>query len=120
MITPTQGRRFYHASREWFGDGKAVPHEVAEQRAATCLTCSKHVEKPWQEIITGRAAGYVRHQLELKHHLDLHVTREAELHTCDMCQCWLPLKTWLPIERARKITPDWPQFPSNCWLHQNV
>lgn len=121
MISYAQAKRFNTARRDWLGDGVSATPATAQTRANTCLdACPKHVEKPLQELITGSAAGYVRRQLELKTHLNMRVEGEEKLHTCDMCQCWLPLKVWLSIERAREVTPDWQQFPANCWLHNDT
>ena len=118
MIGLAQAKRFYHASVTWFGNGeKHVPHVVAQRRSEGCLACPHHVERPLQELLTGIVGGLVKKQLELKAHLELRVEREAELHTCGLCECYLPLKCWCPLDIARANTPDWQTFPSMCWLH---
>lgn len=110
--------QLYRTFREWIGDGRTVPQSEANERSSTCLDCPKHVIKPVQEIMTSKVAGIVQRQLEMKAAMKLSVDREPELHTCGICECWLPLKVWLPIERAREVTPDWQSFPGNCWLHR--
>lgn len=120
LISYAQAKRFYEARQDWLGEGDAATPEVAQARANTCLACPKHVIKPLQELLTASVAGYVRRQLELKTHLKMRVEHEEELHTCGICECWMPLKVWLNIERARGVTPDWQQFPANCWLHQQT
>jgi hypothetical protein len=69
-----------------------------------------------QELLTGAYAKRVLAQLELKAHLHLTVDGEEELHTCGICECYMPLKVWMPIDRARVVTPDWASFPEWCWL----
>jgi len=116
MISPMQAKRFYQARRAWLGDGAIASQSMAQRRADTCLACSKHVEKPLQELLTSAVANMVHSQLELKNQLEMRVEGEAKLHTCGMCECWMPLKVWLTLERAREVSPDWLHFPDNCWL----
>lgn len=118
MIKVKDAIRFFKLRHSWLGEGGVpVGLEAAQQRADTCLVCPKHEPRKWQEYVTGPVANVVRGQLEIKTGMKLAVANEDKLHTCGICECYLPLKVWVPLELARQHTPDWQNFPSNCWLH---
>ncbi len=109
--------RFFRVRTQWLGDGgQPVPQEVAQLRANTCLLCTRHT-RPVEELLTKPIASIVKRQIEMKSEMHLHVDGEAELHTCGICHCYMPLKVWVPLPIARDNTPDWPAYPVNCWLH---
>lgn len=99
---------------DWLGQGGiTVATEVAQDRADICLKCPKHV-KDWP--VLEHAADAVRHQVELKNHLKLHVHGEKSLHFCAGCGCVLRLKIWLPLNLILPEPEEKAKFDPNCWL----
>lgn len=114
QVTPTQR---ISTLRRWLGGpGRPVEQAEADRRAAVCLACPRH-EALTMEEVTRPLAQVLRRAMELKADMKLRVEGEERLHTCGVCLCWMPTKVWCSLEFAREVTPDWQQFPDNCWLH---
>jgi len=101
---------------EWLGSGGIVVDPItAQDRAGTCLNCPKN-NPGWKapEAI----AAKIKEQLELKNQMNLKVTGERSLGTCDVCLCALRLKAWVPIGQLTKyMTPDqFAEYPAHCWI----
>lgn len=97
----------------WLGDGgQPVPLAQANARAAICFTCPRHGTNrvKWEAL-----SSTVADQLRLKLGLDLHVDRESELHVCGVCDCYLPLKVWTPLEHIL-TSSDTRGLPRECWI----
>lgn len=111
----TQFQRMKATLEEWLGeDGLPSPH--AQTRANTCLACPKHEHAAWEELYKGAVAEPIRRHMEMRSHLMLRVEGESELHLCGLCRCVMKLKVHVPLDVARRNTPDWHNFPDNCWL----
>lgn len=107
--------------KDWLGDGAIpVPMEQAIERAKICGDCPKNIRTRWwnfPQYLKDKVAESIRCQIEIKRHLKMEVPNEAELGTCDVCRCNMPLKIHTPIkylvehQGEDKMT----DFPSHCW-----
>lgn len=95
---------------DWVGDGAApVSRDLAQLRAETCASCSLNQDTGRRlENIVARA---IQDQLGIKRKLMRTIDGEDRLKTCSHCNCYLPLKVWVPLENL-----DTEGFPSNCWV----
>lgn len=110
-----QAQLAFRLRREWFGvGGQPVPKALADARAATCIACPKHDSTNGLEEKAKRALA--SRLFKVREELQLSVAREAELHLCGLCGCYMPMKVLVPLEHARSNTPDWGSFPEGCWL----
>jgi hypothetical protein len=104
---------------DWIGPSvKAVPHELAEQRAAICATCPLNGKGGLLEYFTSAAAEKIRTQLAIRTDLQLSTSFDSQLGTCTACMCFLPLKTHVPIEFVLKHTSDEVRtaLDPRCWV----
>lgn len=110
---------------DWLGEGGTpVSAELANHRSFACLNadnldrCPENRGVRWWERAKDTIATVIRHQLAIKHHMDLHVVRETELQMCRACGCCIRLKVWTPIEHIKAHTPPetLKKFPSHCWI----
>lgn len=115
--------------KDWIGaDGVPVHQSTAENRAMICARgiggkpCPKNVEKNWWDRIKSQIANVIKMQLEMKHHLNLHVEVEDELGMCGCCGCALPTNVWVPTEHIKAHTePDkFKDAPIECWIQKEL
>jgi hypothetical protein len=108
--------------KDWLGDGATpVERELAERRALVCVNCPKNIKTRWwnfPQYLKDKIAEAIRYQIEMKRHLKMEVPNEAELGTCDICRCNMPLKIWAPIDyvvqhHGLDKTDD---YPDHCWI----
>lgn len=105
--------------KDWLGDGAVpVPATLSQDRTDVCLNCKFNVPgfKPVAAI-----AEAIRLQVEKKNELKLSVKGEADLHTCDICWCHLPLKVHVPMRHILDNTPapmidKFQQEQPLCWI----
>ena len=110
--------RFHRLRTLWLGSGgHPVPSTQSQSRASVCLGCSMNQQKGIQEFFTEAAALVVTRQIELKSGMKLSVVGEEDLHICDACACYLPLKVHAPLEHILATT-DLTELPSHCWISQ--
>lgn len=103
----------------WLGDGlKPVSQELAEQRASVCVKCPLNKEGDFWQKIGAAAASQVRTQLEIKNDMALKTIYDAQLFSCQACDCWLPLKTFCEIDFITSYTSEWVwgKLDPGCWM----
>lgn len=104
--------RAYKLRSSWLGDGgDPMPASLANKRSEICLKCQfNNPARPIWEAIASEVSKLMRLKLEL----NLHVEQEEHLHVCDKCDCYLPLKVWVPIKHI-SATTDTNEMPEWCW-----
>lgn len=102
----------------WFGDGRPVERSLTEQRATVCLACPLNEKANIAERFTEAAAKEILSIFASLNELDLHTSREPELHICKACSCPLRAKIWAPLRIIKKhITKEaWAALDSKCWM----
>jgi hypothetical protein len=104
---------------DWIGPtAKAVPHELAEQRASICATCPLNGRGGLLEYFTSAAAEKIRTQLAIRTDLKLSTSFDSQLGTCTACSCWLQLKCHVPIEFVLAHTSNEVKaaLDPRCWV----
>ena len=107
--------------KDWLGDGATpVDRKLAENRAVVCTDCVKNVRTRWwnfPQYLKDKVASAIRYQIEMKRELKMEVPNEAELGTCDVCRCNMPLKVWTPIQYMVEHhgADKMDEFPDWCW-----
>lgn len=100
-------RRFLGTMWAWLkGGGGLVEQEVAESRAAICVTCPKNI------VVQGcwGCAGLTGLVAELKG--DKSTKYDDQLQNCSICCCVNRVKIWMPLESMKSDL----EYPSFCWL----
>lgn len=98
--------------------GKAVLHNVAEERAMTCAQCPLNGRKGLLSYFTRPAAALIREQLERKNDLRLWTSVDPILGTCLACKCVMSLKVHSPADVILKhLKPKTKaKLWSECWI----
>lgn len=103
----------------WFGSGgRPVAADLAQRRADVCLQCPLNkLGDFWQRTEASVASG-LRSLLEFKGDLNLKTHGEESLHSCQACDCWMPLKIWVPLSHiAANTTPETrASLDPSCWV----
>lgn len=100
---------------DWLGAGGiCVDIPQAQERTSICLKCPHNVKGG---IIPESVASAIKRQVELKNEIGLRTKGISDLHTCELCTCYLPLKIFVPLENLgvdeKEATEQFPRF---CWL----
>lgn len=83
--------------------------ETATARAQVCSTCPHNIQGfKFESTI----AETIRRHESARHSLSLSTPFDDKIDTCEVCGCYLKLKTWLPIERIPKTDG----LPEHCWI----
>ena len=101
---------------EWLGNGgECVDTEIAQRRTNVCLTCE--FNKPGFKIAE-TVAKAIKSQVELRNSLGLRTVGIKSLKTCAVCECYLPLKIFVPMEklRAEETDESLGKYPDFCWM----
>lgn len=104
---------------DWLGEGaRPVDTVLAEKRSKVCVACPQNQQGDFfQRIEAGVAAG-IRKTVEIKNSMRLRTTADDQLHTCQACDCHLPLKVWVPIKHI--LDHDREEIRANldpkCWI----
>jgi hypothetical protein len=109
--------------KEWVGEGShPVNPGKAQARADVCFTCPNNTKGHWWNTATNKLAETIRAHLEIKNQIGLRVFGEADLGTCAVCHCNLPLKVHVPIKHIHAHTSETQlnQFPANCWIPTEI
>lgn len=104
---------------DWLGSGlKPVNKGLAENRAKVCRGCPMNQLGDFWQRMEGAAAAELRTLIEVKSDLDLHLTNEDKLHSCMGCDCWMPLKVWVPLNHILENTdsPMRDRLHKDCWI----
>jgi hypothetical protein len=111
-------RSFRSTMNEWLGEGgHPVDSSVAASRALQCRGCA--FNQRGSGYVDSAAGAFKRH-LEAKMKARLSVLKEEELHTCQLCRCYLPLKIHVPHVHIRAFQREdvrqaIMKGKSDCW-----
>lgn len=99
---------------EWLGDDAiCVDQHTAQVRTNTCLVCPLHSEG---SLVTEAVAKAIKNQVDIRNKLGLKTAGIKSLKFCGACNCYMPLKIFIPIER---IAPDdelKEKLDPKCWM----
>ena len=103
---------------DWFGNGTPETIPVAEARAEVCLKCEFNQKGGLVERFSQATANEIMAVMGVLKDLNLHTSRESELHVCSKCDCPLSAKVFAPIDIVRKhIRPEtMASLPEWCWI----
>jgi hypothetical protein len=95
--------------------GQPVSQELADKRAAICVSCPKNVPGSWYTVAP---AELIRETLSARSDLKLVTPHDDKLQSCDVCKCLMRLKVWCPLSHILdKTKPEiMAEFPQNCWI----
>lgn len=104
--------------RDWIGDGgEVVPRELAEKRSDICAICPRNKSGlPIAEWVS----DVIREQVGVKNFLELNTPQDDNLHTCELCDCPLPLKVWQLHRRVKLNEDEVEKYPTYCWLRKEA
>lgn len=90
---------------EWLGEGgMPVSAELSNKRAKVCLHCPQNADPNWLQKLEAVAAKKIKSMLAWKHQLTPPVEQEGKLLTCQVCDCYLPLKVVVPMKHITRGT----------------
>ena len=104
---------------DWLGSGlKPVDAPVAEARAQICAKCPQNQEGNFFQRIEGAVAARIKKTVELKNSMKLQTTVDDKLHSCMACDCWNPLKVFVPIDHilAHDSEEVRKKLDPGCWI----
>lgn len=111
------------AITEWLGSGgNPVSPQTANTRSQICETCphnhSRKALSSWTGILADRIKDYVAQ----KNRLSLHVDNEDRIGACEICDCPLALKVFVPIQHIASHTnpAKLAEFPAYCWIPKEL
>ena len=90
---------------EWLGEGGLpVASDLSNKRAQVCLQCPQNSDPGWLQKLEASVAMKIRNLVAWKHQLSPPVEGEGKLLTCQVCDCYLPLKVVVPTKHILKGT----------------
>lgn len=94
---------------------RAVPHELAEQRGAVCVTCPENQKGGALQHALGEGLKLL---LEARSELKLFTSHDTALYECRVCECNLHLKPHVDLAYIlEKTSPEQMEaFPNFCWI----
>lgn len=104
---------------DWLGDGmKPVDQELADRRAGVCAVCPMNGRGNLLQRLEAKGAELLRQQIEIHREMKLTTPNGGKLQTCLACDCWTPLKVWVPFSHIEAHTrPDiWEKLNPSCWM----
>jgi hypothetical protein len=104
---------------DWLGAGmKPVDASLALKRSKVCLKCPMNQLGDFWQRIEAKIAETIRTVLEIKSDLDLKLPDEDKLHSCTACDCWVPLKSFVPISHIKETTDEetLAKLHPKCWI----
>ena len=107
----------------WLGEGHhPVSPEDANARAKVCEACPLNQPGDWFDRVTGAVADFVREEITAKSAMNLRVSNEDKLGTCQACGCNLRLKVWVPISTITGRTPpeEFDELSETCWIRRGM
>lgn len=92
----------------WLGSGlKPVAPELAEKRASVCVACKENNMDPnWLQKLDATVATEIKSLAEVRNDLQLKTSHDAKLGSCNVCDCSLPLKVFVPLDHIIKETSE--------------
>lgn len=108
---------------DMFGEGRGpVQPSVSFLRAGVCAECKKNKPGNWLARLAGAVGPFIKEQMALKKQMNLDTPHDSRLTSCEVCDCFLPLLVWTPIEtiaeRTRAETLQ--KYPSHCWKKREI
>lgn len=101
---------------DWLGDGGEIVGYMQEaSRASDCIHCPQN--KPGHKF-EEETAKAILEQVTVASEAGIHIPlpdQPSALHTCAICNCYLPLKNLVPWKHLKNFT-DPAKFPQNCWI----
>ncbi len=92
---------------DWVGSGlRPIDKITAEKRGGVCVTCPNNTNPNWIQKIDAALASEIKTLIEIKNDLKLSTIHDKNLLTCSLCDCYLPLKVWAPIEHIWNNSPQ--------------
>lgn len=103
---------------DWFGNGKLVDKNVADQRALICLKCPENQKGDLMERFGAAVGMEILEIFTSLNALNTHTGFDDRLHICNICSCPLKAKVWCPLPVAKKYMDDemMKKLPDFCWL----
>ncbi len=108
---------------DWIGPtAKAVPEELAEKRAATCVACPLNGKGGVLDFFVAEAAKVIHTQLQIRTEMSLKTSLDSQLGICKACSCWTPLKVHVPMEFIMARMPDdvREKLDEKCWIRMGT
>lgn len=110
----------HEALTNWLGDGGTpVPHELAEKRAAICVSCPLNVAPDWLEKnLKEPIAQAIIKTLEIKNAMKIETSHDDKLAICSACGCVGKLHVHSPLLHILQHTQmqTMARFEPNCWI----
>ncbi len=115
---------------EWLGSGlRPVDQALADNRASRCSECPQNSDTNWIQKLDAIAAAEVKKLAEIKNDLKLETPYDKQLHNCQVCDCALNLKVWVPIAHISNETSTTvlnelsavkTQSGKGCWVPEEM
>jgi hypothetical protein len=102
-----------HSLKRFFGSDERVPQELAEKRAAICVTCTENVSRT---DCTSCNLSSLRNAI-VKIIGSRKTSFDDRLQVCRVCICEVRAKVHLPLSRLEKLSTEseLEQLPAHCW-----
>jgi hypothetical protein len=98
----------------WLGSGgETVEISVAQKRTDICLACP--LNAPGSALVESVARA-IKAQVELRNSMGLRTRGIKSLRTCSACECYLPLKVFVPMNRILPDEAERQKLHPSCWL----
>lgn len=107
---------------KWFPDGRIVHTQVAERRAAVCLECPAHVRGNLAQRFNQIIARELHAVFGALKDQQMTTTRDSELAVCDICDCPMRAKVWVPLDLIdQELKPETrAKLPASCWIIKQI
>lgn len=104
---------------DWLGQGaKPVTPDQANARAAVCVQCPLNQEGNFWQRLEAKSAEALKKTMEIKKDMDLSTPWDDQLHSCQACDCWNPLKVWVQASMIKKHmdVETRSRLHPSCWI----
>jgi hypothetical protein len=103
---------------DFFGDGRPVPQDVADKRAAVCAPCRLNEPGGLLERFTQAAAKEIMSIYGVLNDLNCKTALDEKLHVCSACQCPMKSKIWVNRDVIMKHMPkeNFDKLVPECWM----
>lgn len=104
---------------DWLGQGaKSVPVPVAQARAEVCVQCPLNQDGNFWQRLEAASAEALRKTIEIKNDMQLRTSLDEQLKSCQACDCFNPLKVWVPLPHINKhmSAETRARLHPSCWV----